>query len=59
MKKFYPSQVIDLKIDIDHVNSKKSHLFEECGVGPQYARFFAIFIKHTEIKLISDGHKIT
>ena len=32
MKNIYPTQVIDLRLQVDHVNLKKIQLFEEKGV---------------------------
>ena len=59
LKNFYPIQVIDLRFQVDHISPKKIQLFEECRVAPANARLFVTLIKHRQIKMISDGHKIT
>ena len=54
MKKFYPIQVIDLRIQIDHVNPKKMQLFEEYRGEPDNAqtdvRLINILIRGRELK---------
>ena len=59
MKNFYPIQVIDLRFSVDHITPKKIQLFEEYRNDPANARLFLILIRHREIKMISDGNKIT
>ena len=59
MKNFCPKQVIDLRIQIDHINPKKIQLFEEDRNNPDNARLFKILIRHRQIETISDGNKIT
>ena len=59
MKNKYPIQVIDLRFQIDHINPKKIQLFEEYRVATNNARFYLVLIRHWEIKMISDGNKIT
>ena len=54
MKNFYPIQVIDLRIQIDHVNPKKMQLFEEYRGEPDKAqtdvRLINILIRRRELK---------
>ena len=54
MKNFYPIQVIDLRIQIDHVNPKKIQLFEEYRGEPDNAqtdvRLINILIRRRELK---------
>ena len=62
MKKFYPIQVIDLRIQIDHVNPKKMQLFEEYRGEPDNAqtdvRLIIILIRRRELKKkVSDENK--
>ena len=59
MKNKYPFQVIDLRFQVDLFNSKKNHLFEEYRGATKTARLFIILVRHREIKMISDGNKIT
>ena len=59
VKNTYPIQVIDLRFQVDHINSKKIQLFEEYRADPANARLFLILIRHREIKMVSDGNKIT
>ena len=59
MKNKYPIQVIDLRIQVDHINTKKIQLFEVYRGAINKARLFMILIRHRENKMISDGNKIT
>ena len=59
VKNSYPIQVIDLRFQVDHINPKKIQLFEEYRNDPANARLFLILIRHREIKMVSDGNKIT
>ena len=59
MKTFYPIQVIDLGFQVDHINIEKIRLFEYFGFDSASARLFAILIRHREIKMTSDGKRIT
>ena len=59
MKNRYPIQVIDLRFQVDHIKSKKIQLFEEYRGATSNARLFIILVRHREIKMISDGKKIT
>ena len=59
VKNTYPIQVIDLRFQVDHINPKKIQLFEEYRANPNNARLFLILIRHREIKMVSDGNKIT
>ena len=56
MKNNYPIQLIDLRF---HIIPKKIRLFEENRVATNNARLFIILIRHREIKMISDGNKIS
>ena len=58
MKTFYPMQIIDLSLQVDHINPKKFQLFDEYRDGPANARRFVILIRHSEIKIVSDRYKI-
>ena len=57
MKKFYPIQVVDLRLQVDHITPKKIHLFEEFSENPDNERLFIILIRHRQIEMISDGKK--
>ena len=59
MKTKYPFQVIDIRFQVDHNNPKKNELFEEYRGATNNARLFIILVRHREIKMISDGNKIT
>ena len=59
MKNKYRIQLIDLRFQVDHINPKKIGLFEEYTVATNNARLFILSVRHREIKMISDGKKIT
>ena len=59
MKTKYPFQSIDLRFQVDHINPNKIQLFEENRGATNNARLFMILLRHREIKMISDGKKIT
>ena len=59
MKTFYPIQVIGLGFQIDYITPKKIRLFEEYENAPENINLYVILIKHREIKMFSDGNKIT
>ena len=59
MKSIHPFQVIDLRLQVDHVNPKKIQLHQEYRSATETARLFLIFIKRRRIKMISDGYKVT
>ena len=59
MKNKYPIQVIDPRIQVDHINPKKIQLFEEYIGAINNARLFMILIRHIENKMISGGNKFT
>ena len=54
----YPTQVIDLRHQIDHISPKKVQLFEEYKNDPVYAkkRLYVILFRHKQIETISDGN---
>ena len=58
MKDKYPIQVIDLRLQADHITPKKIQLFEEHIEEPNNARLYVILIRRREIELISDGNKL-
>ena len=58
MKDYYPIQIFDLRFQVDHISPKKIELFEEYDPNPTNTNLYVILIKHREIKMISDGHKI-
>ena len=59
MKIFSPIQVIDLRFQVVHIAPKTIHFFEEYRADPRNARLFAILFKYKQLKMISNGHKIT
>ena len=59
MKNKYPIQVIDLRFQVDRINPKKIQLFEGYRSANNNATLFMIPIGHREIKMNSDGNKIT
>ena len=59
MKIFYPIHVIDLGYQIDYITPKKIRLFEKYENAPENNNLYVILIKHREIKMFSDGNKIT
>ena len=59
VKSTYPLQVIDLRFQVDHINPKKIQLFEAYRNDPANAKLFLVLIRHREIKMVSDGTKIT
>ena len=58
MKTKYPFQVIDIKFPVN-IYPKKIQLFEECKGATNNARLIIKLIGHKEIKMISEGNKIT
>ena len=58
MKKKYPTQVVDLKFQADHITPKKIQLFEEYRADPNNARLYVILIRRREKEFISDGNKL-
>ena len=59
MKTKYPSEIIDLRHQSDHITPKKIQLFHEYSTDPDNARLFLILIRRREIELIADGNKLT
>ena len=59
MKNKYPIQLIDLRFEVEHINPKKMGLFEDYRGVTNQARSIIILVRHREIKMISDGNKIT
>ena len=59
MKTKYPIQIIDLRFHFDHIIHKKIPLFEHYRGATNIARLCMILNRHREIKMISDGVKIT
>ena len=57
MKDYYPSEVIDLRCQVDHISSKKIRFFQEYDDNPVNSFLYIISLKLREIKLISDGSK--
>ena len=57
MKNFYPTQVIDLRFQVDHITPEKIQLFEEFSEDPDNERLFINLIRHRQIEMISDGNK--
>ena len=58
MKTNYPIQIIDLRLQPDHITLKKIQLLQEYGTDPYNARLFVILIRRREIELLSDGNKL-
>ena len=58
MKDYYPFEKIDLRFQVDQISPKKLRLFEKYNDNPANTIVYIILIKHTEIKVISDGNKI-
>ena len=56
-KDFYPFEINDLPLQVDHISPKKIGLFEEYDDNPTTTIICIILLKHREIKLISDGNK--
>ena len=59
MKSFFPIQVIDLGFEINQINPKQIHLFEEYRGSPNHVRLFIVPIKRRENKNISADRKVT
>ena len=58
MKNFYSIQIFDLRFQVDHITPKKIQLFEEFSENLDNERLFVISIRHRQIEMISDGHKL-
>ena len=48
MKTKYPTEIIDLRHQPDHMTSKKTQLFQENGTDPDNARLFLILIRRRD-----------
>ena len=59
MKTKYPIQIRDLRFQFDHIITKKIPLFEHYRGATNFAGLCMILNRHREIKMISDGIKIT
>ena len=59
MKTFYPIQVVDLRFQHVYITPKRKRYFEKYGTAPDHTNLYVILIKHNEIKMVSDGNKIT
>ena len=59
MKNKHPIQIIDLRFQVDHNNPNEIQLRQEHRGATNNARLFMINIRHREIKMISDGNKIS
>ena len=59
MKTFYPIQVIHLRFQIDYITPKKIRHLEKYKNAPENTNLYVILIKHREIRIVSDGNKIT
>ena len=57
--KSYPIHDIDFIFLVDHTTPKNLHLVEEHSGATSKAKLFMIIIRRKEIKLASDGSKIT
>ena len=58
MKNFYPTQVLDLRFQVDHKTEKNIQFFERFRNYPAKARILIILIRRREIKKFSDRNKI-
>ena len=56
MKRKSPIQVIDLRIQVDHITPRKNQIFEEYRNDSAKARLFVILIRRREIERISNGN---
>ena len=59
MKNNYPIQVIDVRIQVDHIIPKQIRLHQENRVTTNSAWLLLIIIRYRDIELISDGTKFT
>ena len=57
MKKSYLFSIIGLRLQVDHISPKKIQLFEEYRNDTLNASLFMVLIRHTEIRMVSDGNK--
>ena len=55
MKTKYPSEIIDLRHQTNHITPKKIQLLQEYGADPDNARLFLMLIRRRETELLSDG----
>ena len=58
-KTFYPIQVFDLQFQIAIITQTKIRLSEEYENAPDKTNIYFLLIKRKEIKMVSDGNKIT
>ena len=58
-KTYYPTQVIDLRIQMDYVPPEKKRLFEEYDENCTHSNLYYMLYskKYRDIKVVSDGNK--
>ena len=59
VENFHPTQVIDLRVHVDHKNPQKIQFFEENGGDLADSRRFIVLVRHRETKMVSAGDEIT
>ena len=58
MKVKYPTQVIDLGFQVDHITPKKIQTLEEYKADPKSANLYIILTRRRELEMISDGNTL-
>ena len=58
MKTKYPTELLDLRQQLDHITPKKIQLFKEYSADPGNAKFYLILFRRRETEHISDGNKL-
>ena len=58
-KNVYPSQVFDLRFQVDQISPNKVQSFVVCRGATTNARLFMILFRHKEVKNSSDGNEKT
>ena len=56
---FHPLQIIGLRFQLGHVNSTNFHSYKKDRADSEGIRLFDILFSHEEIKIASNGNKIT
>ena len=59
METYHPIQIFDLWFKVDYITPAKIRLFEEYEENPTHTDLYVTLIEHREIRMISDGNKIS
>ena len=58
LKIFYPTQIIDLRHQVDQITPRKIQLFVEVDHDPNTGSLFFILVRHRQVAIISNDEKV-